>query len=312
MLLSEFADTVYFPRVRKTVRSNTLCGYESSYRKYIKPVFGDTDVKDISAGSIQMWIDSFKHPGAARKSYCTLRQILRTARNFDELTEDPTEKGTVRLPKTRGNVNRILTMSEVKQLVHGFKGHPLEACVICSVYLGLRRCESFGLKWSDVNFKTGQVHVSRSRQYVNGKEVVYPPKTTMSRRTCYLPRHVLKRLRTIYKNSKCEWLLPVPVSRAAYMYRKHVLKTKVPYTPFMNLRHTWATLAVESGADISLVAKMMGHADITMTYRRYVKPTEQAYQQVQRNMYNGSLLNRIAELACSVLHICLAFKQVHS
>lgn len=300
MLLSEFADTVYFPRVRKTVRSNTLCGYEGSYQKYIKPAFGNTDVNDISSGSIQMWIDSFKHPGAARKSYCTLRQILRTAYNFDKLDKDPTIKGTVKLPKTKGNVNRVLTMKEVKRLVQGFKGHPLEACVICSVYLGLRRCESFGLKWSDIDFKTGRVYISRGRQYVNGKEVVYPPKTALSRRTCYLPKYTLKRLRVIYRRSSCEWLLPVPVSRAAYMYRKQVLKIKLPYTPFMNLRHTWATLAVESGVDISLVAKMMGHTDITMAYKRYVKPTENVYKQVQHDIYGKGFLNTVYKIIYSI------------
>lgn len=300
MLLSEFADTVYFPRVRKTVRSNTLCGYEGSYQKYIKPAFGNIDVDDISSGSIQTWVDSFKHPGAARKSYCTLRQILRTAYNFDKLAKDPTVKGTVKLPKTKGNVNRVLTVSEVKQLVHGFKGHPLEACVMCSVYLGLRRCESFGLKWSDIDFKSGRVYINRGRQHVNGEEVVYPPKTVLSRRTCYLPRHVISRLKAIRKTSSCEWLLPVPVSKAAYLYRKQVLKIKVPYTPFMNLRHTWATLALESGTDISLVAKMMEHTDITMAYKRYVKPTEHVYQQVQHNIYRKNSLNIVYRIIYSI------------
>lgn len=57
----------------------------------------------------------------------------------------------------------------------------------------------------------------------------------------------------------------------------------------MNLRHTWTTLAIESGADITLVAKMMGHTDIDTAYKRYVKPRSSAYRSVKQGVSN--LLN---------------------
>lgn len=52
----------------------------------------------------------------------------------------------------------------------------------------------------------------------------------------------------------------------------------------MNLRHTYATLALESGTDILLIARMLGHTDLEMAYKRYVKPSKQAYMSAQNNM----------------------------
>lgn len=65
-------------------------------------------------------------------------------------------------------------------------------------------------------------------------------------------------------------------------YKRHIRKNNLPYASFMNLRHTWATLAIESGADITLVAKMMGHTNIDMDYKRHVKPKSSAYRSVKQ------------------------------
>ena len=281
MLLCEFAETRYLPYVKNCVRENTYVGYESSYRRYVKPKFGNVDMNDITTFDVQTWVDSFSTPGCARRSYATLRQILRKAQDWDVYSgKDPT-KCHITLPKTQGNTNKVLTADEVGKLVEGFRGHPLEACVICSVSMGLRRCESFGLKWGDINFDTGSVYVHRSRQCVKGKEVVYPTKTKKSTRTCYLPQFALVRLNEIKRNSN-EWILPVPVDKASALYKQHINTNNLPYTPFMNLRHTRATLQIESGTDITVVANMMGHTDITMAYDRYVRPRQSTYEQVQQ------------------------------
>lgn len=311
MNLRDFAEQVYFPYVSTAVRLNTLEGYKSAYRRHIRPTFGDVDMDDITALDVQHWINSFSKPGCARRAYTTLRQIIRYATDMGKYRGDDPTKHNIHLPSTTGNTHKVLTSEEVKQLVRGFQGHELEACVLCSVSMGLRRCECFGLKWNDIDFSTGAVTVQRSRQYIKGTEVVYPTKTKKSTRTCYLPKFALARLKEI-QGDATDWLLPVPVSRAAYVYKKHVLDNNLPYTPFMNLRHTWATLAVESGTDVLVVAQMLGHTDASMAYSRYVKPSGSVHRQVQHkfnllidnNMYKtpiACVLNSIVSCVRRVL-----------
>lgn len=311
MLLCEFAECRYLPYVKNCVRENTYVGYESSYRRYVKPRFGDVDMDDITVFDVQTWVDSFPTPGCARRSYATLRQILRKAQDWDVYNgKDPT-KCHITLPKTQGNTNKVLTAEEVGTLIQGFKDHSLEACVICSVSMGLRRCESFGLKWGDIDFSTGSVYVHRSRQCVKGKEVVYPTKTKKSTRTCYLPKFALSRLKEIRKSDN-EWILPVPVDKASALYKQHIEENNLPYTPFMNLRHTWATLQIEAGTDITVVANMMGHTDITMAYDRYVKPRQSTYEQVQQKFNTAVQASMVStsrskspQSSMSVVFVCV-------
>lgn len=312
MTLDEFATQHYFPATKAHVRENTYVGYVGSYNLYVKPAFGSMQMEAITVKLVEQWINSIERPGAANKAFMTLRQILRKAADYDMYKgKDPT-KCHIKLRATQGNKGKVLTAKQVSQLLKAFKGHPLEACVICSVTLGLRRCESFGLKWCDIDAATGAVHIKRSRQTVSGKEVVYPPKTAKSNRMCYLPEFALKRLNKIRKNDD-DWLLPVAVDKAAAMYKYHCHKMHVPYTSFMNLRHTWATLLAENNVDISLIANMLGHTEIDMAYKRYIKPTEQSYRKVQQKyskivtskvkalpVIASSTINKFNKVACAV------------
>lgn len=279
----EFAEQYYFPSTKQNVRSNTYVGYVGTYEKYVKPFFRDMDMDEISVPYLEKFVNSIESAGSARKAYMTFRQIIRKAQDYNMYNgKDPT-RCHIKIPKTQGNTGKILNKQEVVELVNGFKGHPLEACVICSVSMGLRRCESFGLKWSDIDANTGQVHIHRSRQVVQGQEVVYPPKTKLSDRICYLPEAMLVRLNEL-RMDEDDWILPIPVKDAAMQYKRHCQRNNLPYTPFMNLRHTWATIQVESGTDILFVANMLGHVDLTMASTRYVKPSEKCYMQAQCNL----------------------------
>ena len=283
MLFCDFAENYYFPIVKESVRLNTYSGYMGTYNKYLKPYFKYMDMDTISVFALEKLINSIKAPGSAIKAYMTFRQIIRKAQDYGMYHGDDPTKCHIKLPKTPGNKYPILTKSQVNELISGFKGNSMEACVILSVSLGLRRCECFGLKWSDIDFSTGRVYVTKSRQHILGHEVVYPPKTTLSNRVLHLPNNALHRLKEIKRNDD-DWVLPVSVASAPVLYKRHCKQNNLPYTPFMNLRHTWATLQVENNADILLVCRSLGHTDFQMVYNRYVKPNEQSYIAMQRNL----------------------------
>ena len=49
-----------------------------------------------------------------------------------------------------------------------------------------------------------------------------------------------------------------------------------------NLRHTWATLAIEAGIGIETVAMMLGHTEIGTAYEHYIVPRKSVCVQAQR------------------------------
>ena len=154
-------------------------------------------IEDIDPADIQEWVDGFDTPGAARKAWKTLRQVVRWAiRRLRLRVWDPTSVG-VELPRIERAEPRTLEASEVSTYLRGLWGCPHEAAAIFAVTLGLRPGEVRGLKWSDVDFRTGEVRIERSRVRAFGEWHEHSPKTPKSRRTLALPAFALKRLRQL-------------------------------------------------------------------------------------------------------------------
>lgn len=177
----------YMDDKRARLRACTLAGYESALELHVLPRWGETELEAIAPEGIQAWVDGFELAGAAEKAYKTLRQVIRWAiRRLGVRMYDPTAAG-VELPRKAAHRPRTMEAGQVRDYLRALWGHECEAVAICSVTLGLRRGEACGLKWSDIDLRTGEVRIRRSRQVVRGHEVVEAPKTERSARSCWPP-----------------------------------------------------------------------------------------------------------------------------
>lgn len=152
-MLFEEAAKRYMDDKRKRLRACTLEGCASALRCHLHP----------------RW-DGFELAGAAAKAYKTLRQIIRWAiRKLKLRMYDPTMAG-IELPRALPYRTAVMDAGGVQGYLRALWGHECEAVAICSVTLGLSRGEACGLKWSDINLKTGEVRIHRSRQTVAGRD----------------------------------------------------------------------------------------------------------------------------------------------
>lgn len=279
----EEISAAYIAEKRRVRRESTVEGYESALRIHVLPRWGSMEVGDIQPEDIQEWVLSFDRPGAAEKAYKTLRQVIRWAiRKMGLRVWDPTSLG-VELPKRPAYHPRVLDASEARDYLRGLWGCEAEAAALCSLTLGLRRGESCALEWRDINMKTGEVRVSKSRQDVRAGTVVVPPKTARSDRSLWLPAFALKRLRQLAKgHRKDELICPLAPSVTARRIRSWCRSHGLPHVSMTNLRHTWATLAIEAGIGIETVAMMLGHTEIGTAYEHYIVPRKSVCVQAQR------------------------------
>lgn len=157
MLLGTFVNEVWWPSCGK-LRECTRVGYESAYRCHIQPKWADVDMESITANDIEEWLGSFNQAGAARKAWAVLRAILRLAYR-KEVTDNDVTRREIRLPHLRRYESRVLDARQVRRLLKGFYGHALEAWLLVSVCAGLRRCESVGIEWADLDLRRGTVTV---------------------------------------------------------------------------------------------------------------------------------------------------------
>lgn len=286
MLLKDFMEKHYWPFCEKAVllsrqmRISTAVGYESYYRNHISPTFGNSDLDSISVKDVESWLMEFKTTGCAKKSYATFRAILRKAYKWGITDNDVTRKDITQ-PKHRRRKQLTLNAKQINAMLNSFKGHELEALVIVSVCLGLRRGEACALHWGDIDLTTGQVNIYASRQYIKRKIRVEECKTDKSKRTVYLPEFALRKLRKIKHNSPDELICPLSPDAVSRKYKAHIIKNKLPYTPLSNLRHTYATNSLRAGNDIAVVSRTLGHADITTTARYYLAPSLDMIKEAQ-------------------------------
>lgn len=281
MLFETFVEETWRPSIGR-LRECTRVGYESTLRCHILPKWGDADMDAITAPQLEAWLNSFQKAGAARKAWAVFRAILRLAFRKGATDNDVTRR-EIRLPRPRRYEPQVLAAREVRRLLKGFHGHALEAWLLVSVCAGLRRCESVGLEWRDLDLRRGTVTVKRSVQWVAGHETVTDPKTDLSRRTVALPRFAVKRLAELrHGNRQGRLVGGLNANQVANHYRSWCKRMALPCVPPRNLRHTFGTLAIKAGTDISVVARQLGHSDIQTTARYYLKPDLSVLKDMQK------------------------------
>lgn len=280
MTLDEFVSDKFWPYCER-LRASTVTGYESAYRCHISPQFGSWDLEEITVEAIEIWLASFEKTGAAKKAYAVFRCILRKAFKWQHCTFDPTvlQVDVPHRPRYRPDV---LSDREITDLLRGFYGSEIEPVVICSVTLGLRRCESCGLTWGDIDLRSGAVKVTKGRHYVHGEVLVEPCKTDLSERVVYLPKFALARMRELAKgHGKHEWTCELSPDAVSRRYKAACKRLGLPYVPLKNLRHSYATSQLRAGVDTSILSEMLGHYDVRTTERYYLIPDAKLYKAAQ-------------------------------
>lgn len=303
----------YLPEKRARRRANTVEGYESSLGLHVIPAWGAYRIHEIDPDGVQEWVDALAleiGPGGAEKAYKCLRQVIRWAiRKFRLFVADPTVG--IEMPRKPKYKPEVLTARRLKRLVRGFVGHKDEPSLIISAALGVRPGENYFICWESINWRTGEVPIRGTLQEAYGQLFEYAPKTVKSERECFLPPWALDRLHQIWvergrpKGRIIEDRRPHCVSSSI---KRWIKKMRLPKITMENLRHTWGTIAANSGVAIQTVAAMMGHTTIQTTYRYYyalsAAVAKRAQKRVARmvlgkssqDMYKGIVIPLVSEL----------------
>ncbi len=75
------------------------------------------------------------------------------------------------------------------------------------------------------------------------------------------------------------------------LHEKILKDANLEHIRFHDLRHTFATLALQNGVDIKTVSSMLGHYDVGFTLRTYTHATRQMQDQAAETM--GSFMSQI-------------------
>ncbi len=181
----------------KRVRPNTLTGYRTNVELHIVPVIGSKKLGKLSARDVRALLDACGASGlgarSARYVHATLRAALQDAVREDLVPRNVAK--LVRLSSPPRAETGILTADEAKVLLSSTRDDRLHAALVVLLVLGLRRSEALGLRWSDIDFDAGVLHVRQGLHWSEGRLQFLPPKTRRSRRTVPLPRLCVEALK---------------------------------------------------------------------------------------------------------------------
>lgn len=267
----------YFTIKASQVKPTTLADARTAWRLHVNPAFGTWQVGAIRTSDVELWAASLQGSATlVRRAHGILAGMLDLAVKDRLIAANPARG--IRLPRPAGTMkHRYLTHTEVAKVARETGRH--ETLVYLLAYGGPRWGEAVALTPSDIDGR--RVNIERSVTRLRGEWVVSTPKNH-ARRETWVPQFVADMLtreaegkepRTLlFTNARGGYLRPPSKSGGSASNRWWALaleRAGVEYLRPHDLRHTAASLAVQAGANVKVVQRMLGHASAAMTLDVY-------------------------------------------
>ncbi|AZS38192.1 Putative prophage phiRv2 integrase [Microbacterium lemovicicum] len=268
--------TAWLANKQALLKPSSYAPLRASWANYVEPAWGPRSIAGIRHSEVQAWVAGIgKSPTVVARAFGILAGILDTAERDRRILANPARG--VRLPrKVSSRSRRYLTHEELWAVA---EASPRPALVLTLGYCGLRWGELVALRVSDVNFLRHRISVTRNVVEVHGEFHPGTPKTHESRQVP-VPATVLQQLAAAVEG-KAPQALIFDDGHGGYMRRTRasagsrswwvsaLVTAGVEPLVLHDLRHTAASLAVSSGANVKAIQRMLGHASAAMTLDVY-------------------------------------------
>lgn len=264
----------------------TRVGRSDTVRLYLAPNIGGIQLGKLTEHDIEWLYRELPKQGHSIATMDKASQSLTQSLNFAVkrrwIRENP--HATVARPIWRTPKQFILTSPQLRQLLEAASKHRLSALFTLVAGCGLRQQEAFGLQWGDADLDTDRptLRIERALKEIKGRTKIGPPKNEASRRTLTLPQTVAGALRahrrlmadeghldkSMFCTIKGRWLTKANFHRYVWNPLRHEAGP-FPQLTFHGLRHTCASLLIADNVPITVVSRLLGHENVTITLKTY-------------------------------------------
>ena len=267
---------------------STVDRYERAIRRHIEPTLGTLELDKISPAQINAFEAGLTANGESATSVNLVHAVLSGAmryaaslelimRNPASLVSPPAKPKKEAQAPSMESVRRMLRLAEELN-------HYLFPCIHLLAYTGMRRGEAVALTWNNVDLEAGHLNVVASVGRVGRQGLVVDvPKSKSGQRKIDLDARTVEILRAhrehqrqfrdaleddfwggdkVFTNQQGDWVNPNMVTRVIGDLTR---RSGADAITARSLRHFHASVALQTGQNIVVISKRLGHSNVSIT-----------------------------------------------
>ncbi|GAA1944883.1 site-specific integrase [Microbacterium deminutum] len=278
---------------RTRLKPSSYKALEDAWRVYVAPGWGATTVPAVTYSDARAWVSQLS-AGAAKtdrrdhirsrgqgarpksatvviRAHGVLASVLDIAVRDRRISHNPA-RGIDNLPRKERKPHQYLTHAEIQRLATASGTHA--TLIYLAAYTGLRWGELTALRVRDVDALRRRLAVTESAVRVGAEIHVGSPKTHELRSVPY-PEFLELPIAKLCEGKPRDALLfgggldylqrPRASGKSRSWFVRALDDAGLERMTVHDLRHTAASLAISSGANVKAVQRMLGHASAAMT-----------------------------------------------
>ena len=261
------------------VRGNTAYNYWRNMENHVLPAFGNRCIDEITPTDIQEFLNTKRNKAKStvHHIWLILHGTFSAALWDGYIEKDPTadiKRYTMSKTKTK---REALSIEEVNDVIAHLPDLENQDRLLLAIliFTGMRRSEALGLRWEDVDFKRGLIHVERAVTFKFNQPVVGTTKSEAGVRWIPLDaklRAIMEPMRQIKGFVIGQ---EAPMTETAYKRTWERIGRKIDLhgATAHVFRHTYITMAA-AYLDIKTLQTIAGHSDVSTTMNRYAHGRE--------------------------------------
>lgn len=294
-----FSEEVWLPWKSQGAAEATKMQYRRTLANWLCPEFGDRKLREITPAEIEAFLFSIVSRGLSYRTMqlcrTTLHMIFEKARRAGLVSVNPVNDAES--PKrSKEETHREPSAYTAAELVHIFscmENEPLKWRLYIHLLAdtGCRRGEACALQWKDIDGDRITIRHTLTTDAETGEILVTTPKSGKARSVDIGPEtlELLRQQRqaqhaagiispyVFTQESSADPMFPSSPTRYFHTFGQ---RYGIPDFHPHKLRHTHASLALTSGADIVSTSERLGHASPAITMTIYAHASQDSIRRV--------------------------------
>lgn len=258
------------------LKQTTRVTYENLQRNHVLPAWEAVALSDISHEAVATWLSEMQHKGLSastiRQTHRVFSLALALAVRDGRLARNPADRAS--LPRAAANDHIYLSHEQVDALAE--QAGDYRGVVLFLAYTGVRFGELAALRVRRLDLLRRRATITEAVAEVRGRAVFSTPKNHQSRQVA-IPRFLIDDLAVLVAGrAPDDFVFPAPRGGLLRLrnfrrqgFEPAAARAGLPNLTPHALRHTAASLAIASGANVKVVQSMLGHKSATMTLDLY-------------------------------------------